>query len=186
MTAQAYDPTLAGQPTGREHWFPRVIIRTLEERDLPALEWDGEYTHFRRLFADSFTRQQRGFSVLWVADLPGAGLIGQVFIQLISDRRELADGLYRAYLYSFRIKTPYRSAGLGAKMLATVEADLKQRHYQWITLNVAKVNDRARLMYERNGFRVVAHEAGRWSYVDHVGHHHQVEEPAWRMEKVIR
>lgn len=184
MTGQMIHP--GAPPTAQPgDWLDRVVIRTLEERDLPALEWDGEYTHFRRLFADSFTRQRRGFSVMWVAELPESGIIGQVFIQLICDRHELADGLYRAYLYSFRIKPAYRSAGLGAKMLATVEADLKQRHFRRITLNVAKENQRARRMYERNGFKVIAHEPGCWSYIDHEGNHHRVEEPAWRMEKQI-
>lgn len=167
-------------------WLNHVIIRRLEESDLPALEWDGEYTHFRKMYSDAFFRQQRGFSVLWLAELPGYGIIGQVFIQLICDRHELADGLYRAYLYSFRIKPPFRSAGLGGKMLTVLETDLKQRHFHHLTLNVAKVNSRARKMYERYGFRVIAHEPGCWSYIDHEGNWQQVEEPAWRMEKLIR
>lgn len=185
MTTQAPDHPIAGTTPLPGDWLSRVVIRVVEQSDLPALEWDGEYTHFRRMFAESFQRQQRGFSVLWVAELPGAGIIGQVFIQLICDRHELADGLYRAYLYSFRIKAPYRSAGLGGKMLAAVEADLKQRHFRSITLNVAKVNTRARQMYERHGFHATAHEPGCWSYRDHEGVLHQVEEPAWRMEKQI-
>ena len=77
----------------------------------PSLEWDGEYAHFRRVYQDAFNRSQRGLSVLWVAELPGSGVIGQVFIQLICDRPELADGTNRAYLYSFRVRPEYRSAG---------------------------------------------------------------------------
>ena len=167
------------------HWMEEVIIRLLNETDLPALEWDGEFTHFRRMYADAFKRQQRGFSILWVAELPGYSIIGQVFIQLICDRHELADGLYRAYLYSFRIKPPFRSAGLGGRMLAIVEDDLKQRHYNRITLNVAKTNTRAQKMYEAHAYRAVAHEPGCWSYIDHEGNWQHVEEPAWRMEKTI-
>jgi len=166
-------------------WVEDVIIRPMEEVDLPTLEWDGEYTHFRRMYADAFKRQQRGFSILWVAELLDYGIIGQVFIQLICDRHELADGLYRAYLYSFRIKPPFRDAGLGGRMLAVLEADLKQRHYRQVTLNVAKTNIRARKMYEAHGFRAVAHEPGCWSYIDHEGNWQHVEEPAWRMEKTI-
>lgn len=185
MTAQASDLPIAANDAQPVDWLPRVVIRVVEERDLPALEWDGEFTHFRRMFAESFRRQQCGFSVLWVAELPGTGIIGQVFIQLICDRRELADGLQRAYLYSFRVKPAYRSAGLGGMILDAVVADLKKRHFHILTLNVAKVNQRARQMYERHGFRVVAHEPGRWSYVDPEGERHQVEEPAWRMEKPL-
>ncbi len=185
MTAQSSDRPIRVKDAQPVDWLSRVVIRVLEERDLPALEWDGEYTHFRRMFADSFRRQQNGFSVLWVAELPEMGVIGQVFIQLICDRRELADGLYRAYLYSFRVKPPYRSSGLGGKILDTVVTDLKKRHFHILTLNVAKTNLRARQMYERHGFQVVAHEPGRWSYIDPEGNRHQVEEPAWRMEKQL-
>jgi len=185
MTSQVSDSLRTDLPEVRENWLSQVIIRPLEERDLPALEWDGEYTHFRRLFTDSFSRQRSGFSVLWVAELPGSGIIGQVFVQLICDRPELADGLNRAYLYSFRVKAAYRSAGLGAKLLAVVETDLENRHDNRMTINVAKINQRARQMYERHGFRVVAHEAGCWSYIDHEGNRRQVNEPAWRMEKKI-
>ena len=53
-------------------------------------------------------------------------------------------------------------------------------------LNVAKTNIRARKMYEAHGFRAVAHEPGCWSYIDHEGNWQHVEEPAWRMEKIIR
>ena len=56
-------------------WVEDVIIRPMEESDLPALEWNGEYTHFRRMYADAFKRQQRGFSILRVADLPGSSII---------------------------------------------------------------------------------------------------------------
>lgn len=183
MTSQVSDSLRAKLLSEQENWLSKILIRPLEEHDLPALEWDGEYAHFRRLFRDSFSRQRKGFSVLWVAELPGCGIIGQVFVQLICDRSELADGLSRAYLYSFRVKAPYRSAGLGAKLLAVVEADLEKRQFHWITLNVAKTNQRARQMYERHGFRVIAHEAGCWSYIDHEGNRRQVNEPAWRMEK---
>ncbi len=185
MTIQVSESPAANPVILPTDWLSGVIIRPLEERDLPALEWDGEFTHFRRLFADSFHRQRNGFSIMWVAELPEAGIIGQVFIQFICDRHELADGLYSAYLYSFRVKPAYRSAGLGGALLAAVEADLKKRHFHRITLNVAKTNIRARQMYERHGFRVVAHEAGCWSYIDHEGTRRHVEEPAWRMEKSI-
>lgn len=185
MTSQTSSAPVNPSTQLPSDWVKDVVIRQMEESDLPALEWEGEYTHFRRMYAEAYARQQRGYSVLWLAELPGVGIIGQVFIQLICDRPELANGLYRAYLYSFRIKPPFRSAGLGGRMLAILEADLKQRHYDQLTLNVAKTNTRARKMYERHGFRVIAHEPGCWSYIDHEGTWQHVEEPAWRMEKTI-
>ena len=126
---------------------------------------------------------QRKLAVHWVADLPGAGLIGQVFVQLTCDRFELADGRQRAYLYSFRIRPAYRSQGLGTLIMKTVEEDLRRRRYRFITLNVAKDNYPAQRLYQRLGYYIVAHEPGIWSYQDDQGIWHHLEEPAWRMEK---
>ena len=85
-------------PGLQENWVSRVNIRSANASDLPALEWDGEFAHFRRVYADAFQRMANGKTIIWVADLPGTGIIGQVFIQLTCDREELADGMRRAYL----------------------------------------------------------------------------------------
>lgn len=166
-------------------WADGIVIRPMVEADLPAMEWDGEYKHFRRVYADAYSRMKRGLSVLWVAELPGVGLIGQVFIQFICDRLELADGVDRAYLYSFRVRSGFRDRGLGTRMMDIVEEDLHSRGFQAVTLNVARDNPRAQQLYIRRGYRVVAPEAGVWSYQDEKGFWHRMEEPAWRMEKQL-
>jgi ribosomal protein S18 acetylase RimI-like enzyme len=168
-----------------DQWQKRVRIRPLQEKDLPGLEWEGEYAHFRKLYQEAFQRYERGMSVLWVADLPGVGIIGQVFIQLACDRPELADGFSKAYLYSFRVRSQYRRAGLGSRIMDVVEADLSDRGFKIITLNVAKDNVDAQRLYRRRGYRIVAHEPGTWSYPDDKGVWRHVQEPAWRMEKEI-
>ncbi len=169
--------------TAAKDLVQKVTIRHIRESDLPALEWDGEFTHFRRVYTDAYRRHERGLLIMWVADLPGEGIIGQVFIQLNSNRKELADGKRRAYLYSFRIKAEYRSAGLGSRVLEIVEDDLRRKGYSSVTLNVAKDNEGAQRLYERHGYRIVAHEPGVWSYPDEKGQWQLVNEPAWRMEK---
>ena len=166
-------------------WLERVHIRTLRETDLPALEWDGEYKHFRRMYADIFQSARKGRAVLWVAEVSGSGLIGQIFVQLTSARQELADGGDRAYVYSFRIKPAYRGRGIGTRMLQVVEADLARRNYRQITLNVAQNNPEARRLYEIMGYRVSGVDPGKWSYLDENGAQQNVHEPAWRMEKWI-
>jgi len=101
----------------------------------------------------------------------------------VCDRSELADGSRRAYLYSFRIRPQFRRAGLGTKIMEMVEEFLRHRGFQSVTLNVAKTNVDAQRLYLRRGYHFVAHEPGIWSYPDEKGAWHQVEEPAWRMEK---
>lgn len=169
--------------TKQPDWPQRVIVRPACKADLPDLEWEGELTHFRRVYADAYRRQEQGLTLIWIAVLPGIGLIGQVFIQFICDRHELADGKQRAYLYSFRVRPQYRGRGVGTRVMQVVENDLRERGFTRITLNVAKDNPRARQLYERLGYARVAHEPGVWSYPDEKGIWHTVEEPAWRMEK---
>jgi ribosomal protein S18 acetylase RimI-like enzyme len=164
-------------------WVEKVVIRHAEKEDLPAMEWDGEYSHFRRVYADAYKRMQLGESVLWLAELPETGLIGQVFIQLTCERHELADGIERAYLYSFRVRKAYQGQGLGSRMMDLIENDVKQRGFDFMTLNVARDNTRAQQLYIRRGYYVVAPEPGIWSYPDEKGVWHRVEEPAWRMVK---
>jgi ribosomal protein S18 acetylase RimI-like enzyme len=164
-------------------WFSQVQIRLLRKADLPALEWDGELTHFRRLYAEIYTNVCQGTALMWGAVLPTAGLIGQMFIQLKSSRSELADGVQSAYIYGFRIKVPYRGARLGTRMMEIAETDLLARRFNRVTLNVGQDNPAARRLYDRLGYQVIGSEAGEWFYLDEHGRRQQVHEPAWRMEK---
>lgn len=161
----------------------KIRIRRMTREDLPDLEWDGEFTHFRNVYKNVYYRMQHGTAEAWVAELPQAEIIGQVFLQLESDRPELADGWNRAYLYSFRIKPPYRNHGLGTRMLHVLEEYLIAKRFTRLTLNVARDNPDAIRLYKRHGFQIVAEEPGIWSYIDHQGQWKTVEEPSWRMEK---
>jgi len=161
----------------------RLLVRQVTQDDLQALEWDGEYSHFRRLYRDIYHSACQGKAVLWVGELEDEGVIGQVFVQLDSARKELADGMSRAYIYGFRVRPAYRRLGIGGRMLQTLEQDLTLRSFQLATLNVGRENLDARRFYERYSYQVVAAEPGRWSYLDDRGNRHEVHEPAWRMEK---
>jgi ribosomal protein S18 acetylase RimI-like enzyme len=163
-----------------------VLIRVATLDDLPALEWDGEFAHFRRLYQDVYQSSRRGEAVLWVVEVPGVGVVGQAFVQLSSARMELANGSTRAYVYGFRIQPAYRSQGIGTRLLQRVEADLFGRGFRRVVLNVSRENHSARRLYERLGYRVVAAEPGRWSYLDQFGRRQEVDEPAWRMEKPLQ
>jgi ribosomal protein S18 acetylase RimI-like enzyme len=163
----------------------QITIRHVTRQDLPALEWDGEYTHFRRLFAEAYRQYELGQAILWVTELPGLGIIGQLFVQTVSQNTRLADGRLRAYIYGFRVRPPYRDMGIGSRMLQIAENDLVRKGYRIVSLNVGRDNLGARRMYERFGYRIVAPDSGVWSYLDHLGQYREVNEPAWRMEKEL-
>jgi ribosomal protein S18 acetylase RimI-like enzyme len=162
-----------------------IRIRPLGAEDLTDLEWEGEYSHFRTVYQNTYQRCLDGKALSWVAIHPEQGLIGQVFVQLECDRPELADGKDRAYMFSFRIKPEHRNRGLGSRILEILETEIRKRGYTTITLNVSRDNNGAIRLYERNGYKTAAADPGRWSYPDENGCWHEVEEPSWRMEKNI-
>jgi ribosomal protein S18 acetylase RimI-like enzyme len=163
----------------------QLNLRKAIEEDLINLEWEGEYRHFRKLYQEIYESSKRGDAILWVVELNGSGIIGQVFIQLKSARKELADGITRAYLYSFRIHPNHRNQGIGSYVLQYVETDLFSRGFLTVCLNVGRDNNDARRLYHRKGYKIVGIEAGEWSYLDENGLRKYVHEPAWRMEKLL-
>ena len=60
-------------------------VRQLREADLPSLEWEGAFSHFRRVYSHAYQRTLRGNAVLWVAENPMGQLLGQVFVRLLSE-----------------------------------------------------------------------------------------------------
>jgi ribosomal protein S18 acetylase RimI-like enzyme len=163
----------------------QIKIRLLEKSDLPAMEWEGEFIHFRNVYADLYDRIEKGVAQAWVAIGDNSHMVGQIFLQLRSDRLELADGWNRAYMYSFRVRPDYRNLGLGTRMLLILDDYLIQGNYTRLTLNVARDNADAIRLYHRCGFEIVAEEPGTWSFPDHNGIWQTVNEPSWRMEKVL-
>jgi ribosomal protein S18 acetylase RimI-like enzyme len=170
---------------GNSLLLARVNFRHAYRSDLLALEWEGEFSHFRRLYSEAYRTSELGQALIWIAELNEVGVIGQLFVHLRSDRRELADGETSAYIYGFRIRPAYQSRGIGTKMLEIAEKDLLLRGYRIVNLNVGQDNPRARTLYERLGYRVIGSDPGRWSYYDQYGRRQDVNEPAWRMQKEV-
>lgn len=159
-----------------------VVIRRATRQDLDGLEWEGQYSHYRRVFRANFDDMQRGQRMLWVAEA-GGKLVGQVFVQLLSADSNYADGARRAYLYAFRVRPEWQGFGLGTRIMERAEADLIDRGFRVAVIAAGRDNPRARALYERLGYRVFADDPGEWSYVDDQGRTIQAAEPAWLMEK---
>jgi ribosomal protein S18 acetylase RimI-like enzyme len=163
-----------------------ISIRQVTHADLPALEWEGAYIHFRRVYARAFHRAQLGNALLWVVEHASASLIAQLFVLLNSDADPaVADGRQRAFIHSFRVRPEFRRLGLGSCLLKYAELDLKGRGFHWAYLHVANDNSLAIRFYERHGYHRVSPISGDWSYEDHLGAQRQVHEPGWRMTKEL-
>lgn len=163
-----------------------LVIRQVKQRDLPALEWDGEFKKYRRMYADIFQDTRIGRTLMWIIETPQGEIIGQTFVMLNSSEKQAADGESRAYIFAFRVKNDWRNRGVGTYLMHFVENDCHQRGYAYLTLNVAKTNLDALRLYERLGFQVIGSRPGRWSFKDDLGRTQHVNEPSWRMIKRIR
>lgn len=167
-----------------------VQFRLATETDLPALEWHGQYTHFRRVFQKTYREQCAGLRMMMLADMNGFP-VGQIFVLLnnapgVTRRHRASATDLRGYLYSLRVMDHLQGMGIGSKLVEWAENTLKSRGYDWTIISAAKDNPRARQLYEKLGYRVYCEEAGRWQYVNHQGQIVRVHEPCWMLEKALK
>ncbi len=168
-----------------EKALPQLSIRLVTRVDLPKLEWDGEYWKFREMYAEVYQVSQTGRCLMWLVEEPMGNTIGQAFVMLTSREKKSADGVERAYVFSFRVKPAWRNRGVGSFLMHFIEDDLRSRGFQVVTLNVAKMNHDALRLYKRLGYQIFDTSAGLWSYRDPDGVVHMMHEPSWRMMKNI-
>lgn len=159
-----------------------IVIRPVREDELEALEWDGAYTKYRRIYRQTFADVERGQRLMFVAAAEG-GLVGQIFVQLASSEMHCADGYSRAYLYSLRVRPAWQGQGLGTRLIWAAEAALRARGFTTAVIAAGKENPGARRLYERLGYRAFAEDPGVWYFVDVNGTRQVVEEPCWVMDK---
>ncbi len=161
-----------------------VVIRKAQQDDLEKLEWYGQFTHFRRLFRRSFEDQRLGKRLLLVADVNGFP-VGRLFVQLYSENGVLADGTSKGYLYSLHVMEMFRGHGIGSRLIHIAEQVLRNKHYSYATIAVAKENEGALRLYQRHDYHIFDENDGRWRYTDHQGKTHDIYEPCYLLEKKL-
>lgn len=160
----------------------KVVIRSIREDDLPALEWEGAYTIYRKVFRQTYEDARRGQRLMLVA-AAGDRLVGQIFVQLSSTEMRYADGYNRGYLYSLRVRPEWQGQGIGTRLIEAAEAALRARQYNMAVIAAGKDNPGAQRLYERLGYRTFADDPGVWYFQDVNGQQQSVAEPCWVMEK---
>jgi ribosomal protein S18 acetylase RimI-like enzyme len=161
---------------------PIVQIREATERDLPALEWGGEFSRFRLVYQRALKEANRGRQTLLVAECSD-NIVGQLFVLFNTVHADPRPIPYTGYLYSFRVKPQFRNQGIGGLLITRAEEILLERDFRRVLIGVAKINDGARRLYERLGYRIIAEDPGEWSFVDHENQIQRVVEPTYIMEK---
>lgn len=156
-----------------------VVIRNATDLDLPAMEWEGEYRRYRRLYRIAMDEAKAGRRIVLVAEVAGR-IIGQVIAQL---NRADSDGT--GYLYAFRVRPEWRNRGIGTRLIVEAENALLSIGFRRTLIAVARDNPGARRLYERMGYSLFAEDAGEWSFIDDRGRLQHVVEPSWLMEKSL-
>jgi ribosomal protein S18 acetylase RimI-like enzyme len=159
-------------------------IREATEDDLPAMEWEGEFIRFRRVYQDAMKEAKKGKRVILVAEA-GDALIGQIFVNLHSTWRTSSFGQRTGYLHSFRVKPEFRNQGVGRRLILQAESDLKARGYRRAVISVAKTNHDALRLYRTLGYVAFREDPGRWSFLDHQNQVQHITEPAYILHKTL-
>lgn len=160
------------------------MIRNLQEADLPALEWGGEYRRYRRMYRDMYEQMRQGRRLMLVAELDEE-IIGQAFIQYFIHRADLPADSTPGYLHAVRVKPAYRNRGIGTQMILIAEHLLAKRGMDYSVIAVEVDNHAARRLYERLGYEYFADDDGVWSYIDDEGQRRFVTSPAHLLKKQL-
>ncbi len=162
----------------------KFTIRAAREEDLPKLEWFGEYEKFRTLFARAYREQKRGKRLMLIAET-NEYPIGRLFLQFEGNNPILADGMERAYLYSFHVMEMFRGLGIGTRLVLEAEKAVLQRGFRVMTLAVAQDNPRALQLYHRMGYKTFGDNNGSWEHPSKLGYLLPSHEPCWLLEKTL-
>ncbi|HHY48450.1 MAG TPA: GNAT family N-acetyltransferase [Alphaproteobacteria bacterium] len=123
-------------------------IRPAQADDLAALEWLGLFERDRHLIRSAFGAQERGDALLLLA-IAGGFPLAQVWI-------DFARKPGTAVFWAVRTFPPLEGRGIGSRMLAAAEAEVRRRRLDRAELEVERDNTRARRFYQRRGWRLVA------------------------------
>lgn len=161
-----------------------VSIREAAEADLPAMEWEGEYRRFRRVYRHAMAEARQGRYRILIAE-SGSRIVGQVLVRVGAAPGKVGDAEGVGFLHALRVRPNFRNEGLGTRLIEEAEAVLRQAGCRRAAIAAAKSNPAARRLYERLGYTVMAEDSGEWSYVDDEGRLRHVSEPAHILEKEL-
>lgn len=163
----------------------QINIRKMKESDLPLIEWNGEYSRYRRMYREVYRNLLLGISIPFVAENTDGELVGQAFLTEKNPNDNYTSKSKYMFLSSFRVKAPYRDKGLGTLILKTCEETVMERDLNLIFLHCASKNTLAKQFYEKHGFAAVRNDPGIWTFINEAGNVVTEKEPSIVMVKKI-
>lgn len=135
-----------------------LTIRPCAAEDLPALEWFGMFTRHRDIIADAWRRHCAGDNPMIVVDVAGFP-VAQAWIDLARRAPQRI-----AVLWAVRVMPFLQGRGVGSRLLAAAEAEIRRRGLEVAEVGVEKDNEGARRLYERLGYRQCGEELDELGY----------------------
>src|SRR3546814_14682093 len=100
-----------------------IEIRLCVEDDLPALEWDGKFSAHRPIIESPFRAQTSGRGAILLADA-NRYPVGPVWIDFARERPPPCP-----FLCALRVLRPFRSAGIGSRLIRSAQAVIRRRAF---------------------------------------------------------
>lgn len=166
-------------------WLGQVNVRKMRESDLPLIEWDGEYTRYRKVYQEVYRNQQLGVTTALIAESPDDGIVAQIFLTKKNPNEVFSPNERYLFISSFRVKKPFRNRGLGTLLLKMAELFAKKEGLPLLILNCAQANQEGLAFYKNAGFEGYRIDDGKWRYIDHEGNVREECEPAFSMRKRV-
>jgi len=157
----------------------KVMLRSVAESDLPALEWWGWHDAHREIIRSVFEQSLRGESVMIVAD-SGGFPIGQAWIDLMTKKDKGA-----GVLWAVRVIPGFRGCGIGSRLILAAEQSLRNLGYEMAEIGVELGNEGARHLYRKMGYREIGRELDNRTYRDPGGTERVLITDQWILRKSL-
>jgi GNAT superfamily N-acetyltransferase len=147
------------------------------EEDIPKLEWNGEFSEHREIIAQAFVAQAKGTGLVLVAATAGFP-IAQLWARFAERDRP-------PRLWAFRVMPSCQGLGIGAALSRFAEDELARRGFAGCEIGVDRDNLRARLLYQKWGYRLSHAQIEDYTYVTPSGEMRTGRADQWIMFKAL-
>ncbi len=128
-----------------------MTIRKLKIEELPLLTQLFDYNDVDDMIVQN-TEEMQNERVAIFCIFQEEKLLGELHVCYESEDIMVAERDKRAYLFAFRVHKDYQGRGIGTRLLEQVMDELMEKGYREFTVGVEDDNDRARHMYQKQGF----------------------------------
>lgn len=125
------------------------ICRRGSIHDFSYLDWSwNKPTATKDIF---MKRIEQEIQEIWVAEY-NSKLVGELHLVWVSEDRDEANGINRAYLFSFRVHPDHQRKGVGSRLMKEVLQRISEQGFNEITIGVEQSESQLIEMYNSWGF----------------------------------